>query len=197
MLARQRHNPLEEIQLDALRGGVAWKTQDHHLGLRDGLTDGALQFIEEIDARRHAHRANVGTRNHRAVNVDRVARVGHQHGVPAIERSQHEMRQPFLGADGHDGFGIGVDVDRIPALVPVGNGLAQAGNALGHGVAVCRGAHGSFDQLVDNMLRRGAIRIAHAHVDNVFAPAPRGHFQFGRDVEHVGWKTLDAGEFAL
>jgi hypothetical protein len=64
----------------------------------------ALKLGEEIDARRQRHRADVGAGDHRAVDVDRVARVGHQHRVAAIQRGQHQVRQAFLGADGDDGF---------------------------------------------------------------------------------------------
>ena len=59
------------------------------------------------------------------------------------------------------------------------------------GIAALRGLH----QLVDDMLRRGLIGIAHAEVDDVFAAPARRHFEFADHVEHVGRKTLNAWEF--
>jgi hypothetical protein len=34
-----------------------------------------------------------------------------------------------------------------------------------------------FDQLVGDVLRRRAVRVAHAHVDDVFAAPAGGHLQ--------------------
>ena len=94
VLPRQRDNALEEIELDALRGGVTRKPENHHPRLGQRLADRTLEFGEEIHAAIHAHRANVGPGDDRAVNVDRVTRVRHEHGITAIERGKHQMRQP-------------------------------------------------------------------------------------------------------
>lgn len=128
----QGHHALEERQVDALGGRVAGEAQHHHLGLRNRLAHGALEFLEEVHARRHAHGADVGAGDDRAVDVDRVAGVGHQHGIATVQGGQHQVRQAFLGADGDDGFGIGIELDRVAALVPVTDGLAQARDALGY-----------------------------------------------------------------
>src|SRR3546814_17010747 len=36
--------------------------------------------------------------------------------------------------------------------------------------------------------------VAHGHVDNVFAPPARRHFQFAGNVEYVGRQTFYTGE---
>jgi hypothetical protein len=102
--------------------------------------------------------------------------------------------QAFLGADGDDGFGIRIELDRIAALVPVTDRLAQARNALGHGIAVRGRARRRFHHLVDDVLGSRAVRIAHRHVDDVFATPTRRHLELAGNVENVRGQTLDAGE---
>ena len=51
-----------------------------------------------------------------------------------------------------------------------------------------------LDELVDDVLGRGAVGIAHAEVDDVFAAAAGGDLHFAGDVEDVGGQTLNAGE---
>jgi len=46
--------------------------------------------------------------------------------------------QAFLGADGVDGLGLGVDVDAELAAVQVGDGEPELGNAAAGGVPVVR-----------------------------------------------------------
>ena len=43
----------------------------------------------------------------------------------------------------------------------------------------------TFDQLVDDVLRRRPVRVAHRQVDDIVAAAPRRHLQLVGDVEDV------------
>ncbi|CSF30551.1 Uncharacterised protein [Shigella sonnei] len=52
---RQRHNLFEELQFHALRGWVRREAEDHHLRFRITFTNGALQFVEEIDTFHQRH----------------------------------------------------------------------------------------------------------------------------------------------
>ena len=196
MLARQRHHPLEELQFHALRGGVRREAEYHHLRLGIALAHGALELLEKIDARCHAHRADIRAGNHRAPDMDRVAGIGHQHGIAGIERGQHQVRQALLGADGDDGFRIRIELDGVAGLVPLGDRPAQARDALGSRVAMGVGPAHGIDQFIDDVRRRGAIRIAHRHVDNVFATAARRQLELGGDIEHIGRQAIDARKFA-
>jgi hypothetical protein len=57
------------------------------------------------------------------------------------------------------------------------------------------GAAGHFNQLFHNMPGRGAVGVAHGHIDDVF-PAPSGrHFEFARNIENVGRQALYARKF--
>ena len=52
VLPRKRDHALEEIELDALRGGVAREIEDQHLRLGQRLADRVLELGEEIDVGR-------------------------------------------------------------------------------------------------------------------------------------------------
>jgi hypothetical protein len=52
-----------------------------------------------------------------------------------------------------------------------------------------------LDQLVDDVLRRRLVRIAHAEVDNIFTAAARCHFELAHLVENIRWQALDTREF--
>ena len=55
-------------------------------------------------------------------------------------------------------------------------------------------ALGGFHKLVDDVLGRHTVRIAHAHVYNIFTTTACCRLQFPCDVEHIGGKALDAGK---
>ena len=120
-----------------------------------------------------------------AEDVDGVAGIGHGDGVARVEHGEAEVGDALLGADGDDGLGLGVEVDVVAALVPVADGLAQAGQAAGERVAMGGGLLRGLDQLVDDVLGRGAVGVAHAEVDDVFAALAGGGLQFAGDVEYV------------
>ncbi|OMP13380.1 hypothetical protein COLO4_01793, partial [Corchorus olitorius] len=196
ILLGQFNHPLEEVQLHALRRRVRGEAEDHHLRLRNGLADGPLQLGEEVHARDQRHRTHLGAGDYRAVDVDRVAGVGHQHRVAVVQGSQHQVCQAFLGADGNDGFALGVDLDLVAVLVPARNRAAQTGDASGSGIAVGVFTLGDLHQLLDDVRRRGPVGVAHAQVDDVLATTARGHLEFGGDVEDVGGETIDARKTA-
>src|SRR5690606_8138743 len=91
-------------------------------------------------------------------------------------------------------FAVGIELDRVAALVPIANGLAQARNTLRYRIPVGGGPAGGLDQLVDDVLGRGAVGVAHRHVDDVLPAPPGGHLELAGNVEHVRGQTLDAGE---
>src|SRR5204862_3396875 len=81
VLARERDHALEERQVHAVRRRVRREADHQHLRLGDQLADRALQLGDEVHARRHAHRADVGAGDDRAVAVERVRRIWYYHGV--------------------------------------------------------------------------------------------------------------------
>jgi len=79
----------------------------------------------------------------------------------------------------------------------VADGAAQAGDAFAGAVAVGVGPLGHFGELGDDVRWCGPVGVAHAHVDDVFAPAAGGEFELGRDVEDVGREAINARKTAL
>ena len=59
------------------------------------------------------------------------------------------------------------------------------------------GTLGDIHQLGDDVRRRGAIGIAHAHVDDVLAAPARGELELRGDIEYVRRKPIDARKAAL
>ncbi len=195
VLLRHGHHLLEEFEFHALGGGVGREVQDEHLRLRPMVADGRFHFLEEVHPRRHRDVADVRAGDDRAVDVDGVAGVGHQHDVAPVQGRQRQVGDAFLGADGDDGLLLRVEVHAVAGLVPVADGLAQAWDALRQRVAVGVAAPGGLDHLFDDVRRRGLVRIAHAEVDDVLAPPPGGHLQVAGDVEDVGRQPLDSRKF--
>ncbi len=194
VLLRQRNHALEKIQLDALRGRVRGKTEDHHLRLRVAFADRPFQLVKEIDARHQRHRTHLRAGNYRAVNMNGVAGIRHQHGVAVIERRQHQMRQSLFRADGDDRLRFRIDIDRIAIGIPAGDGATQAWNAARGRVAVGVIALRHLTEFFHDMRRRSAVRVAHAEIDNIFAAPTRSHLQLSGNVEYVRGKAFNTGK---
>ncbi|MND86299.1 hypothetical protein D3C80_782600 [compost metagenome] len=196
VLLGQGHHALEEVQFYALSSRVRGEAEDHHLRLRNRFADRPLQLGEEVDARHQRHRTHLCAGDHRAVDVDRVAGVGHQHGVAMVEGGEHQVRQAFLGADGDDGFAFRVDLDLVAVFVPPRNRPAQARNATGCRVAMSVFTLGDLHQFFDDVRWRCPVGVAHAQVDDVLATTACGHLEFGGDVEDVRGETINARKAA-
>src|SRR5690606_8627201 len=93
--------------------------------------------------------------------------------------------------DRDNGLAIGIELDRVAALVPIGDRLAKTGNPLGYRVSVRLGASRRLHQFVDDVLRGIAIGVTHRHIDDILAPTPGRHFELARDVENIGRKPVD------
>ena len=101
--------------------------------------------------------------------MDRIGRVGHQHHVARRGDRLRHVGEAFLRAERRDDLGLGIELHAEAARVIAGLGAAQAGNALRGGIAVGARLADGLDQLVDDVLGRGQIGIAHAEIDDVGA----------------------------
>ncbi len=158
------------------------------------MGDGPLGRDEEIGRRLGRDRADDAARHQEAEGVDRIARVRHQHHVARRGDGLRHVGEALLRAERRHDLGVGVELHAEAALVIAGLGAAQAGDALGGRIAVgARLAHG-LDELVDDVLGRLEVRIAHAEIDDVGAVGPGGGLDAVDLLEDVGRQALDAVE---
>src|SRR3546814_1361859 len=96
-----------------------------------------------------------------------------------------EVGQPLLGAERDDGLALRVQLDAEAARVVGAERAAQAGDAARGRVAVRARIGQGLRQLVDDVLRRRLVGIAHAEVDYVLAGGARLGLQ-GVDLGKIG-----------
>src|ERR1017187_4440199 len=184
----------EEGQLDTLGGGVGGEVDDEGLGARGHAGDEVLKLGEELLLVVDGDADAVGSGDDGAVDVDGVAGVGDEDGVAGVEDGEAEVGDALLGADGDDGFGLGIEIDAVAGLVPITNGAAEAGEAAGDGIAMGGRLEDRFNELVDDVLGGCAVGVAHAEVDDVFAEAAGGDLHLAGDVEDIGREALNTAE---
>ena len=127
--------------------------------------------------------------------VDRIGRARHEDDVAGRADGLRHVGEALLGAQRRHDLGLGVELHAEAAGVVGGLRLAQARDALRGRVAVGAGLRHRLDQLVDDVLGRGHVGIAHAQIDDVGAAGPGRRLQavdLGKD---VGRQALDAVEF--
>ncbi len=139
--------------------------------------------------------AHVRPGDNKAIGMDGIGWIRHQHGVAGPHRRQSQMGQALLGADGDDGLHVRVQFHLVAVAVPVADGPPQTRNAPGHGISVGITPLGRLHQFIDDVVGCGLVWIAHAEVDDVFPPRARGRLQLVDDVEDIGRQALDAAKF--
>ena len=138
--------------------------------------------------------AHVGAGEERPPDVDRVRRRGHQRGVAGPDQHPHQVREALLGADGRDDLCLGVELDVELALVEVGDGAAQLGDAARGGVAVVARVAGGLGELAHRHVGRGEVGVAEAEVDHVAPGSPCRRLQVVDGGEDVGRQPVDPAE---
>jgi hypothetical protein len=184
-----------EIQVDDLGGRVGGIV--HHQGERLGhrMAHRALELFHEVEARPPGHGADRRAGDDEAEGVDRIARVRHQDDVAGAGDRLAEVGQALLGAQGDDGFALGIELDPEAPRVVAGDRLAQAGNAARGRVAMDPGVLNRLDQLVDHVPGRRLVRVAHAEVDDVVAGRPPRGLELVDLGEDVGRQAFDLVKF--
>ena len=194
VLARELHHLDEEVALDAHGGRVVREREDEQLGLRPGELRRLLQPPEEVSIGGQRNRSQVAVRDDDRVRVDRIGRVRDEGAVAGLQHRQRQVRHAFLGADGGDDLGVRVQLDVVAVAVPLRHRHPQPRDAAGGRVAVVLRILGGLDELVDDVLGRRHVRIAHAEVDHVLAARPRLRLEVVDDGEDVGRQALDPVE---
>ena len=101
--------------------------------------------------------------------MDRIGRVGDQHHVARRGDRLGHVGEAFLRAERRDDLRLGIELHAEPARVIAGLRAPQPGDALRGGIAVGARLADRLDQLVEHVLGRRQIRIAHAEIDDVGA----------------------------
>ena len=192
MLFCNLHHPLKERQLDTVSGRVGGKIEHQHFGLGIGIANRGLQFLKETRFALHRYVAQICTRDHKSIGVNRVAGIRHQNRVAHTGRGQSQVRQTLFGAQRDDRFRFRVERYRVTILVPVADRFTESGDAFGLGVTVRVAALNRLTQLLYDVWRCRLIGVAHTKINDVFSTRTRGLLQFTDDIEDVGRETLNA-----
>ena len=131
------------------------------------------------------HHPDVGAGEQRRVEVDRVRGRRDERRVPRSHHDPHEVREPFLGADGRDDLAVGVQLHPEAPQVQVRDRLPELGDPAARRVAVVAGVVYRLGQLLDGHVGRRDVGVAEPEVDDVVAGSTRLQLQLvdlGEDV---------------
>ena len=194
VLLRQRDGVLVEVQVDPLGRRVGRIADDQHGRRRRGVRHRPADAGQIVLGRQRRHVADHPAGHDEAVGVDRIGRVRADDHVAGRGQGLGEVGEALLGAQGGDHLGVGVQLHAEAAVVVAGHGAAQADDALGGRIAAGLGVAGGLDQLVDDVLGRRHVGIAHAEVDDVDALGAQARLEAVDLLEDVGRQASDAVE---
>ena len=195
MLAGELDEARQERQLHALRRRVRGEVHDQRLRPRRHARNNLLELLQKLLLVVNRNADDVRARDHRTVNMNRVRGVGHQHRVARVQNGQTQMRDALLRSDRDNGLGLRIELHAVARPVPVANGLAQPRQAARDGIAMRGRLHHRFHQLVHDVPGSGAVGVAHAEVDDVFAALAGGLLHGVGNVKDVSRQTLNARKF--
>ncbi len=127
--------------------------------------------------------------------MDRIARIGHQHDVAGRGDRLRDIGEAFLRTERRDDLRFGIELHAEAARVIGRLRAAQSGHALRGGIAVGARLAERLFQLVDDMLRRGQIGIAHAEIDDIGACVACRCLGAIDLLEHIGRQAANAMKF--
>jgi len=104
-----------------------------------------------------------------AEGVDRIGGVRDQHDITRRRDRLGHVGEAFLRAERRHHLRLRIELDAKPARVIARLGAAETGDAFRGRVPVGSRLADGFNELVDHMLGRGQVGIAHAEVDDVSA----------------------------
>ena len=168
---------------------------NQHFRVRPGLFRRGQKVFKKISVRPDGNASQVSSGNDHGIRVDRVGGIRRKDHIPRTDGRENEVRKPFFRSYGDDGFVFRIDRYVETPFIPVGNGMAQFGDAHGGGVSVIMPFLYSLDQFVNNMSGRGDIGIAHPQVNNIFTPVPCVHFDLIDRCEDIRRQAGHSPEF--
>src|SRR5262252_4460221 len=139
--------------------------------------------------------ADGGAGDDEAELVNGIGRARHQDHVAWRRDCLRHVGKALFGAERGYHLRLGVELYAEAAGVVGGLGLAKSWYPLGGRVAIGARFGHRLNQLVDDVLGRGHVRVAHAKIDDVGAAGPRRSLEAVDFGEDVGGQALDAMEF--
>ena len=194
VLRGQANDGAVELQVHALGGRVLRERDEDHLRLLGHRAVVILQPVQKRGGIGHGHQDGVAFGHEHAVLVNGIAGIRRGHVVAGPDHREQQVGQRVLGAHGGDRLDLRVELDAVLGLVPLDDLLAQARNALGHGVAVVAGIPGGFHQLFNHDRRRRTVGIAHAQIDHIELCRAQPGLHLVHHGEDVGRQLGDAVE---
>ncbi len=198
---RQFHDGLEPVGLGDRTGGVAGGVQDDGHGAgRDPAGDIVGIRLEPLRFAKHIGNGRaVGQADQRG--IAHVAGFGIQHLVAGVHDGKQRVQDGGLGARGHRNLRR-IHTHTLTAMLVLGDGFPQFGNALGQHIVGFALLHGPVGGL-HNVLGCGKVGLAHLQVDDLHAPGPQSlgfgkqvkggnpqpTYAFGNPVLHAGYYT--------
>ena len=103
-----------------------------------------------------------------AYRIDGIAGVRHERDVARLDVAEGYVANALFRADKRQGFAVGVNRDAEPALIPVGDGLPEFGQAVRLRVAVVGRVKRGLAQPLNDAVGRGDVRVAYAETDYLY-----------------------------
>ena len=191
VLLRPGHDLLEEGEVGDGGGGVVGVVQPEDLGLGGEVFGDCVEVGQPAGLLAEGQLDGDATGEHRANLVNVIAGVGREGDIAGVDEGERHVRDALLRADEGEGLTLGVEGALEAALVPVGDGLAQLGQALRLGVAVVGGVVGCAMERVEDVGGRGEVGVADAEGDDIDALGLLGGDNLGDLGEEVGGQLFD------
>ena len=99
-------------------GRIVRIADDQYLGSGPGLSGGMHQIVKKITAMTFGYTPYVSAGDNCRVGMDGIGGVRCEYHISGTYGNKDKVGDPFFGADGGDGFGIGIDIHIIPAFIP-------------------------------------------------------------------------------
>ena len=188
------HHFLEKLQLHTLGSGVAREIQHQHFGLGPGIFNRLFQLTEKIDIGGQGYMADVCPGDNKAVGMNRVRRIRHQHCITGTNRGQGQMCQPLFRANGNNGLGFRVQFHLETVFVPITDSTSQTRNTTRHRVTVGIASLSHFNELINDMFGGRLVWISHTKIHNIFAARARFGLQVINNIKHIRRQAINSRE---
>ena len=119
-----------EIKIHHFSRWIGGKVNHQHLRFRPCIFDSLLHLLKVVDVRAHGQVTDISSCNDESVWMNWISRVGRKNQITRRCDRHSQMCQTLFGADGRNGFRLGIKINIELLFIPCTDGFAQAGNTL-------------------------------------------------------------------